>query len=180
MAGMTQRSENLHGDLRCENDLTETCCIGRGTPPRAVTEFWENSGDCVTEPASVGMLSSTTGDLANALRSPVWHLRAPSSVVEHVTFNHGVPGSIPGGPTRSIARCVQSASPNARRRHGLKNLCANGASAAQRNRRPTLTAASIWDVDCMLRPAGPISTGHRASPWTVCRSSGPPSVASDC
>ena len=25
--------------------------------------------------------------------------RAPSSVVEHVTFNHGVPGSIPGGPT---------------------------------------------------------------------------------
>src|SRR5262249_44359200 len=24
--------------------------------------------------------------------------RAPSSVVEHVTFNHGVPGSIPGGP----------------------------------------------------------------------------------
>ncbi len=29
----------------------------------------------------------------------VEHLRAPSSVVEHVTFNHGVPGSIPGGPT---------------------------------------------------------------------------------
>ena len=26
------------------------------------------------------------------------HARAPSSVVEHVTFNHGVPGSIPGGP----------------------------------------------------------------------------------
>jgi hypothetical protein len=29
-------------------------------------------------------------------------LRAPSSVVEHVTFNHGVPGSIPGGPTNSF------------------------------------------------------------------------------
>ena len=28
--------------------------------------------------------------------------RAPSSVVEHVTFNHGVPGSIPGGPTNKI------------------------------------------------------------------------------
>ena len=28
-----------------------------------------------------------------------FRLRAPSSVVEHVTFNHGVPGSIPGGPT---------------------------------------------------------------------------------
>ena len=25
--------------------------------------------------------------------------RAPSSVVEHLTFNQGVPGSIPGGPT---------------------------------------------------------------------------------
>src|SRR5262249_41509035 len=28
--------------------------------------------------------------------------RAPSSVVEHVTFNHGVPGSIPGGPTKNL------------------------------------------------------------------------------
>src|SRR5919106_400709 len=26
-------------------------------------------------------------------------VRAPSSVVEHLTFNQGVPGSIPGGPT---------------------------------------------------------------------------------
>ena len=26
--------------------------------------------------------------------------RAPSSVVEHLTFNQGVPGSIPGGPTK--------------------------------------------------------------------------------
>ena len=25
---------------------------------------------------------------------------APSSVVEHLTFNQGVPGSIPGGPTK--------------------------------------------------------------------------------
>ena len=32
-----------------------------------------------------------------------FHTRAPSSVVEHVTFNHGVPGSIPGGPTNVIS-----------------------------------------------------------------------------
>src|SRR5207249_5972091 len=36
--------------------------------------------------------------------APGWavvHLRfrAPSSVVEHLTFNQGVPGSIPGGPS---------------------------------------------------------------------------------
>src|ERR1051325_5928260 len=29
--------------------------------------------------------------------------RAPSSVVEHLTFNQGVPGSIPGGPTKRIS-----------------------------------------------------------------------------
>ena len=31
-------------------------------------------------------------------------LRAPSSVVEHLTFNQGVPGSIPGGPTTDSCR----------------------------------------------------------------------------
>jgi hypothetical protein len=36
--------------------------------------------------------------LAEARRRSVSTQRAPSSVVEHVTFNHGVPGSIPGGP----------------------------------------------------------------------------------
>ena len=29
---------------------------------------------------------------------------APSSVVEHLTFNQGVPGSIPGGPTKAASR----------------------------------------------------------------------------
>ena len=29
---------------------------------------------------------------------------APSSVVEHLTFNQGVPGSIPGGPTIRFGR----------------------------------------------------------------------------
>src|SRR5439155_22524694 len=38
-----------------------------------------------------------TTESAEALRSTT--LWAASSVVEHVTFNHGVPGSIPGGPT---------------------------------------------------------------------------------
>ena len=38
--------------------------------------------------------------------------RAPSSVVEHVTFNHGVPGSIPGGPT--ILRSRLSGEPELR------------------------------------------------------------------
>ena len=37
------------------------------------------------------------------LKKHAWYnavlLRAPSSVVEHLTFNQGVPGSIPGGPT---------------------------------------------------------------------------------
>jgi hypothetical protein len=36
-------------------------------------------------------------DLRSRMNGPA--CRAPSSVVEHVTFNHGVPGSIPGGPT---------------------------------------------------------------------------------
>ena len=35
-------------------------------------------------------------------RMAVSHQRAPSSVVEHVTFNHGVLGSIPRGPTNEI------------------------------------------------------------------------------
>jgi hypothetical protein len=40
------------------------------------------------------------GDDRHRKRKPAPRtLRAPSSVVEHVTFNHGVPGSIPGGPT---------------------------------------------------------------------------------
>ena len=32
------------------------------------------------------------------------HLRAASSVVEHLTFNQGVPGSIPGRPTTLRSR----------------------------------------------------------------------------
>jgi hypothetical protein len=39
--------------------------------------------------------------MALQIRSPRYkELRAPSSVVEHLTFNQGVPGSIPGGPTK--------------------------------------------------------------------------------
>jgi hypothetical protein len=46
------------------------------------------------KPSIAGMLSSI------AAKASAWHtLRAPSSVVEHVTFNHGVPSSILGGPT---------------------------------------------------------------------------------
>jgi hypothetical protein len=35
--------------------------------------------------------------------------RAPSSVVEHLTFNQGVPGSIPGGPTNYLQQSTLAA-----------------------------------------------------------------------
>jgi hypothetical protein len=43
--------------------------------------------------------------------------RAPSSVVEHLTFNQGVPGSIPGGPTTfsDFPHDTMTALPRARR-----------------------------------------------------------------
>ena len=52
-----------------------------------------------------GTITSLATRLAEARRRRLSSQRAPSSVVEHVTFNHGVPGSIPGGPNlRSLTR----------------------------------------------------------------------------
>ena len=48
-----------------------------------------------------GTIGLVTDNTQNAKATAVERLRAPSSVVEHVTFNHGVPGSIPGGPIPS-------------------------------------------------------------------------------
>ena len=67
-------------------------------------------GHRTKEPENVyrrGHAIVSNGDLSQRLET----FRAPSSVVEHVTFNHGVPGSIPGGPTilrsRSHAKDVR-------------------------------------------------------------------------
>ena len=52
---------------------------------------------------TTGIISGTIGQIGDSPtveKAGAWNtLGAPSSVVEHVTFNHGVPGSIPGGPT---------------------------------------------------------------------------------
>ena len=45
---------------------------------------------------------------------PVWIWctteRARSSVAEHVTFNHGVAGSIPAGPTNFVKKIILATS----------------------------------------------------------------------
>src|SRR5262245_41272730 len=46
-----------------------------------------------------GTITSSPSRRADAREATLFRQRAPSSVVEHVTFNHGVPGSIPGGPS---------------------------------------------------------------------------------
>lgn len=63
---------------------------------------------------------STTGRSERA-KSLIW---AGSSAVEHVTFNHGVPGSIPGRLTTPFSALVPSSRRPARRRCWRSNFAA--------------------------------------------------------
>ena len=81
--------------------------VDRGVRARPVAK---RRGDLAEVLGSREVMTATvTGTIAlisdnaeSTKASAYEQVRAPSSVVEHVTFNHGVPGSIPGGPT--IAR----------------------------------------------------------------------------
>jgi hypothetical protein len=62
-----------------------------------------SSGDLADAAREVQAMTGTIGPIKRDVPLPesqrAEHVRAPSSVVEHVTFNHGVLGSIPRGPT---------------------------------------------------------------------------------
>jgi hypothetical protein len=62
-----------------------------------------------TVTGTIGLISDNA-ELLKPARTG--HVRAPSSVVEHVTFNHGVLGSIPRGPILSSLITPKSQNPN--------------------------------------------------------------------